>query len=202
MNPEKGMSKNRLESLIDGVFAIAMTILVLNLKVPDTFLSASGLIETLSRRSLSFFDYFLSFLLLAIFWTANNRAFHYVRLVDTRLLWLNLISLMFVVLIPYTTTLNSEYRDLWPAIALFDLNIMIVGLSKYFQWQYVTSQNHLIDPRLTAQEIRVGKRINLVVPAVSVVALIIIPIAPGWSTTTFAVIPFIIARFRRGQDRD
>src|SRR5260370_42083933 len=91
-----GLSKNRVETLVDGVFAIAMTLLIFNIKVPE--LPGGGKDPDLNRRLLAlwpqFTSYAITFVMLAIYWVGHHNQFHFIRRVDRSLLWLNILFLM------------------------------------------------------------------------------------------------------------
>ncbi len=124
------MNTDRVRSLTDGVYAIAMTILVLNFSVPQVPKRVGPLLAALAKMWPEFAHYGLSFVLLGIFWTIHHRQFQFIKRTDSRLLWINLFVLMFIVLIPFSTSVTSEYRGVWPGPVLFDLNILLVGVLK------------------------------------------------------------------------
>ena len=196
-NIESGMATNRVESLTDGVYAIAMTILILNLRVPAVPGHPRALLRALAGLQLQFFDFFISFFLLAIFWIIHHRQFHYFERADSNLLWINLFSLAFVVLIPFTTSLNGEYRNMTLSAVIFELNIAALGLLKYIQWTYATSNHRLVDPSLSQEVIENGKKLNLVNPLVAFLAIGVAFVAPNYSTMTFMLIPIIVGRLKK-----
>jgi uncharacterized membrane protein len=106
-----GLSKHRLEALTDGIFAVAMTLLVIELKLPEhaTVRDASDLANGVVRLIPTFIAWIISFFVLAIFWFSHHRLFHYVRIVDGRLLWLNILYLGFVSLMPFSSALAGQY---------------------------------------------------------------------------------------------
>ena len=187
----------RIQALTDGVYAIAMTILILNLHVPQVAQSGPDLIHALWGISSLFTNFVISFLLLAIFWVVHHQHFYHIKRADTKLLWINIFSLLFVVLIPFTTSVYGEYPGLTVAAIFFEANILVLGLIKYVQWSYATTDRRLVDPDLDQAIIDQSKRLGLVTPAVSVVAIGAAFISPDWSTLTFLSIPFIIRLARR-----
>ena len=108
---QTGLSKHRLEGLTDGIFAVAMTLLVIELKVPEH--DACTARQTWPRASLrlapTFAAWIISFFVLAIFWFSHHRLFHYVRVVDGGLLWLNILYLGFVSLMPFSSALAGTH---------------------------------------------------------------------------------------------
>ncbi|MDP1808662.1 MAG: TMEM175 family protein [Actinomycetota bacterium] len=191
------MATGRIQALTDGVYAIAMTILILNLHVPQVPHRGPDLINALWRLSTFFMDFVISFLLLAIFWVVHHLHFHHIKRADRKLLWINLLSLLFVVLIPFTTSVYGEYRELTVAAAFFEANILVLGLIKCAQWSYATSKHLLVDPDLDQAIIDENKRVGLVTPVVALIAIGVAFVAPDWSTSTFLLIPLVIRGVRR-----
>ena len=133
------ISKNRLEALVDGVFAFAMTLLVVGLDVP-TIPKAEAAAE-LPKYLLTMWPQFLSFIIaffiLASFWIVHHEHFHFLHSVDKIVLWLNLLILIFVVLVPFSTNLTGDYSHVQIANLVFHFNMLILGLLFFIQWQYV-----------------------------------------------------------------
>ena len=101
------MTKGRLEAFSDGVIAIAATLLVLNLKVPAA--GGRSLAHELARQWPSYAAYVTSFLTIGIIWTNHHSTMERLRLVDQSVLMLNLLLLMCVGVLPWTTALLAEY---------------------------------------------------------------------------------------------
>lgn len=194
------MNTDRVRSLTDGVYAIAMTILVLNFSVPEVPARVGALLAALVNMWPEFAHYVLSFLLLGIFWTIHHRQFHYIKRADSRLLWINLFTLMFIVLIPFSTSVSSEYWGIWPGPVLFDLNILIVGVLKLLTWTYATG-NNLVSDDLSAREKRSGKYKSMVTPSVAAAAIVVAFINPNWSTSAFLLVPILVPRVGAHADR-
>lgn len=192
-----GMRPGRIQALTDGVYAIAMTILVLGLKTPNAPHNSAALVKGLLDMQLQFTDLALSFFLLAVFWTIHHRHFQDIIRVDTKLLWLNMLSLLFVILIPFSTTLYTEYRTVTTAAIFFEANILLLGLLKFWHWSYAARNNRLVRPKLSHRAIYRGQILNLVTPCVSLAAIGLALIAPDSSTMLFLLVPVLIAGVRR-----
>lgn len=191
------MTTRRIESLTDGVVAIALTLLVLNLEVPKVPVKYSSLVKALIKLSPQLYDYAIAFLVLSSFWAAHHRQFFVYKRADNGLLWINVLDLMLIALIPFTVSLMGEFRSLQPAALAFELNILLIGLVKYWQWSYATKDRRLVDTDFSDKEIERGRRINMVSPAISLAAIAISFISPSYSTTIYLVTPFVISRLRR-----
>ena len=159
----KYINKARVEALSDGVFAIAMTLLVFNIKVPLTnhALSESGVYEILKAQWPYFASYFVSFTVLGMFWTAHNAFLHFFsRSVNRMLVQMNMIYLMFVVFIPFSAYFLGEYEYSHVAILVYGINIIIVGLMNYAMFSYAIyshdiDTSHVKDAAITQARIRV-----------------------------------------------
>lgn len=133
--PEGGRDKSlvplttrRIEALADGIFAFAMTLLVLTLTLPDATQTKLSLSQLLADQWPKFFNYALSFALLAIFWIVHHQQFHFIRRTDRTHIWINIGILMFVALVPFTTDVAGDYSRQTIAELLFSGNLLILGL--------------------------------------------------------------------------
>src|SRR5579859_1301941 len=105
------LSKGRMEALTDGIFAIAMTLLVLELKVPDLpkSVAASQLLESIGHEAPAFFSFFVSFLYCGLLWVMHHLAMHFVRHLQIALVWLNLLFLMSISVMPFSCALLGHF---------------------------------------------------------------------------------------------
>ena len=188
------LTTRRIESLSDAIFAFAMTLLVLNLVIPDSSagLSTAGLNDLLLSQLHKFFNYALSFVLLAIFWIAHHQQFNYIQRSDSRLTWINIIILMFVALMPFTNDLAGDFSGKTTAEILFVGNILVLGLLFLVNWVYATRGSRLVDHDLDRALVSRGIRRNLVSPAVSIVALALSVFIPPWSLWVYLLVPVIL----------
>ena len=157
MSRETGLNKDRVQSLTDGIFAVVMTLLVLEISIPqissahDAINSAAVGTELLNRlfdlwpKLLSFA---ISFIMLAIFWVSHHRLFHYIKHVNRPLMWINFMFLMATCFIPFSTSLLGEYSQQQISIFIFGANSIMIASLLYIQWWYATSHHS----RLVADE--------------------------------------------------
>ena len=105
------MEKNRLETLIDGIFAIVMTLLVMTVVVPqrETVIQSTGFMEMLRLKVHDIVNYALSFSLLAIFWIQHHEQAHFIKRTNPTHIWINILTLFFIALFPFSTSLVSEF---------------------------------------------------------------------------------------------
>jgi uncharacterized membrane protein len=137
-NQIAGRSLDRIAALSDGVFAIAMTLIVLEIRVPKLPHATSdaalwGALLTLVPR---FVTYGLSFLTLGIFWNGQQTQLLYLERADRHLTWIHLAFLAAVALMPFSTSLLAEYIGLRLALLVYWLNLFPLGVILYFSWVY------------------------------------------------------------------
>ncbi len=190
------MTTHRIENLADGIFSIAMTLLVLNLALPEV---ETGLTLTTELHTLlfgqthKFFNYALSFILLAIFWIIQHQQFHFIKRTDHTHLWINIFSLMFVALVPFSTSLTGDYPNETVAKLFFDLNLFILGTLNVLNWTYATKDYRLVDRGLDPRRIAMGNRRDAVIPATILLAMVLSLIIPKWSSCVYLLIPIMLA---------
>jgi uncharacterized membrane protein len=155
----KTLSPNRVEALTDGVFAIVMTILVLELGVP--IMAGEPSHTELTGRLLAmwpqFLSYFVTFLLLGFMWSVHYYQFSNIRRSDSGLVWLNILFLMFMSLLPFSTSLLGQHIDEQVPILIYGGNFIACVAVRYFQWTYATKNYRLIDRDINPFEIKQPK---------------------------------------------
>jgi len=124
---QRNASPDRLLTFTDGVFAIIITILVLELKVPDLS-SGQTLRDALREVRPTFVSFIISFLLVGMYWTWHRSAFAQVRYIDRNVMWLNLIFLLPVAMIPFAASVLGEYSTNPTALHLYGIILIVVTL--------------------------------------------------------------------------
>jgi len=169
----------RLEAFSDGVFAIAITLLVLEIKVPpsDTALGAE-----LLQLWPSYLAYVVSFLVIGAIWINHHAMFRHIVRVDSTLLLLNVLHLMLIAFLPFPTAVLAEafHRgiDESVAAAFYGGILTVIGIFVTAMWWYAARGHRLLGTHLTAKEARqIGRRF-LVGPIVYAIATLIALVAP------------------------
>lgn len=184
---------NRLETLTDGLFAIAMTILVVTIEIPMGPIHTSQLfLQTTGEILPKYVVYFLSFLILAGFWI-NHHILFLIKKANMTLIWINVFWLMFIALVPLSTSLIAQFPQYQLSQLIFDVNILVIGLFTYMIWKY--SVNHdLIMEKVKPYDPYI-KRITLFTPAIVILSLLISFINLKWSLLILFMIPvlFVVA---------
>ena len=144
------MTKNRLEAFSDGMFAIILTVLVLELKVPHlenntwpVFLGAMG---EVMPKLLSFV---FSFFIIAIFWVNHHHIVHQIEKVDSKLLWLNIGLLFFACLFPFLTAFIGDYPTNPFVVALYPINMALSSMVLSAFWKHAFVDSDLAPNNLT-----------------------------------------------------
>jgi TMEM175 potassium channel family protein len=135
-NQIAGRSVERLAALSDGVFAVAMTLLVLDLRVPlrDAVHSERELWAALVALSPRLIMYMMSFMTLGIFWVGQQTQLNQLARSDRSLSWIHIAFLFGVTLMPFSTMLLAEFTAYRIAMVLYWLNILLVGAALYVSW--------------------------------------------------------------------
>lgn len=186
------LSTKRIESLSDGIFAIAMTILVLNLQLPHESITGSHLNSLLLGQMDKFINYAVSFILLAMLWVRHHQQFHFIKKADPALLWINIFILMFTALIPFSTSLVNSYAADGIDELFFAVNFFFIGFFLWMNWWYATKKCALVDADLGQAHIDAGIRRGAVMPLAAVLAMLMAVIYPPACTVVYLSIPFIL----------
>jgi uncharacterized membrane protein len=143
----KGAADNvRLNAMSDGVFAIVITLMVFEIKVPEIApeLAATELSQALIKLLPDFTILFLSFVILGIYWVGHNNVFLHVLRHDRLMLWLNILFLLIVALFPFPVGLLVRYGDAQISVILYALNLALGGVILDLIWGYATYNRHLM----------------------------------------------------------
>lgn len=173
--PNATLSTRRLEAFTDGVFAIAATILVLDLTVNDLGRATTdaGLWQSLMHMGPAIFSFTLSFFLLCLLWTIHVRQFEYIIRLDSSLLLLNSIRLFGVVLVPFTTSIYNSFDDIALGRVLLPVNFLWVIVFSYILWLHATSPGSGLIGGMSQDEMHRSRRdaLSAVILGITVVAL-------------------------------
>ena len=170
------MNKMRVEALSDGVFAIVMTLLIMEFKVPNLstgVVTNAEMIDKMRALWPILRSYFVSFIILGMYWVAHHAYFHmFTKHVDRVIAYLNILFLMSIAFIPFSAHLIGQYPQNEVAVASYGLNIICVGMTLYIMLWFIIHNRHMmhddVSPKLIAQAtIRV-----LLPPAFAVLGII------------------------------
>jgi len=193
------ISKNRLEALVDCIFAFAMTLLVTGLVIPHLSKAEAEakLAISIAEMRSEFISFLVAFFVLASFWHMHNRQFHYVRGVDSGIIRITLFILACVVLMPFTTNISGNYSDVQVAVNLFHANMFSLGLFFLIHWWYLTRTPDITSVAISSRDASSGMCRSLITPVISVLGFVLSFISPSWSMATYLLIIPCVAIVRR-----
>ncbi len=194
----------------DGVFAICITLLVIEIKVPTReeyhILSDAGLWQYLSHHALNFLGFLISFGIIGHYWTVHHRIFGYGKGYTSGLIWLNLAFLFSVVLLPFSSGLLAEYGSdthMYLPYGIYVANICFTGFMNCWLWLYVSNpKRNLLTHTISAARIKLGLYRSLVVPLIFILAFAVSFFMPITSRFIPALIPAMLHWGMKGLERN
>ncbi len=180
----------RVLALTDGVFAIIITILVLDLKVPDLG-SGQSLGESLSEMRSTFVAFVISFLLVGMYWTLHRNMFAEVRYVDTKVVWLNLLFLLPTSMIPFAASVVGEYEDNASALHLYGAVLVLATLMRMALYWYLMRHPGLSWEPATRQSRRLGTMVALAPVVIYAIAMAVASSVPTLSLVLYFALPLL-----------
>lgn len=193
----------------DGVFAICITLLVIEIRVPNPednhIFSDAALWNYLTKNSLTFLGFIISFGIIGHYWTVHHRIFGYAKSYTSGLLWLNLGFLFSVVLLPFHSGLLAEYGSdthMFLPYGVYVANMCLVGFMNCWLWLYVSNpRRNLLTHKISAARIRLGLYRSLIVPIVFILAFLISFVLPIVSRFLPICIPIVLHWGMKGIER-
>jgi uncharacterized membrane protein len=197
--PRAGLlSKHRLEGLTDAVYAVALTILVLELRPPSgesrELAELYGGLAHLLPKGVA---WLVSFAVLAAFWVAHHRVFHWVRHVDGKLLQINLVSLLFASFLPFCSSLVGEWARAFVSEALYAAVLAALGLVALWQLRHLQSHPQLLAAPIPGPILRGARLRSRGLVATALLAVAIAAWRPPFATMAFALMAVVNPLARR-----
>lgn len=199
-HPAATQGTTRLEAFTDGVFAIAATLLVLDLTT-YTFgeiSSDAAMWAALGSMWQLFLNFALSFLLLCLLWMTHVQQFEHVARVDATLIWLNNARLLFIVLVPFATSLTTEYSEWLAGRLLMPVTFFISILFSWLQWLWAVGHRDTMLPDLVDVDARAYGRGAL---SALIIAGLVVVLAPFLGSAAFLLFFFdgLLTKALRGK---
>ncbi len=186
------MESSRIEALVDGVFAVAMTLLVLQVPLPELpeALTTEGVIASLTAVLPAVASYTLSFLILGTIWMGHHAQFRYIRRVDRALLWINILFLLCIAFIPFTTVFLARYPLQPVALLVYGATLLLSGIFLFAHWGHAVGHGCVGDEVTPELAESVRERLSM-----GMVAYLVATIAGGFAPKVglilFAGVPFL-----------
>jgi uncharacterized membrane protein len=210
---KKEFQLERMILFSDAVFAIAITLLAIELKLPAE-ITIDKIATSLDRHSATdalllsglgemmgkFIGFFISFFIIGLYWTVHHRMFGYVVNYDNKLLRLNLIYLMAIVLMPFSTALYSEYavRFLKVPVIVYTINIIFLGAMNYLLWNYVSNpKNYLAAGINTVEKKYFAYRAFMVPTIFFVLGVVYLVVQKTYAIYIPILIPLMMRLFKK-----
>ncbi|MCU0633078.1 MAG: TMEM175 family protein [Methanolinea sp.] len=190
--PLEKIGKSRLEALSDGIFAFAMTLLVISLAIPEIpYQQAPAILPgKLADMAPEFMLFVIAFFILAGYWISHHHILEHVRYVDGVLVRINIILLFFIVLIPFTTSISGDYTNVLEAVLFFHVNLLVASLTLTGMWWYIRRHSAALAPEIPVTYKR-GAEKAIVMPGVILLAIGVSFINTHASMWCYALIPVI-----------
>jgi uncharacterized membrane protein len=187
---QRNADPGRLLAFSDGVFAIIITILVLEMKVPDLG-SGESLRESLTGIRPTFVAFIISFLLVGMYWVGHRSSFAQVRYIDRNSIWLNLLFLLAVSIVPFAAAVLGEYQSEPTALHLYGLVLIAVTLLRIAIDSYLYRHQGLLWQQ-SSKEVQHLARITAAAPlGVYAIAMLVATWVPWLSLLLYLSIPLL-----------
>jgi uncharacterized membrane protein len=187
---ERRRDPSRVLALTDGVFAIIITLLVLDIHVPE-LMAHEHLGTAISDVRPSFVSFVIAFIVAAMQWVGHRDLFTLIRYTDRSVIWLNLLTLFAVCLLPFGSALLSRYYEDPLALRVFGLILIGTSVTRTAIWAYATQRPLLIHEPLDRVSIRSGLALSVFPVVVYVIAFAIAGVSPQASLAVYASEPVL-----------
>ena len=197
-HPAGDIGKQRIEALSDGLYAIALTLLVLELKLPSLGhgVTNADLLHALRELMPKVLTWFLSFWVMAVLWLSQIRVYHLVHSLSRTMVRLELTQLACVSLMPFSTALIGEYGGLPAAAVVYAGNMLAITLTGALRTRELLHQPRVHVEPLPEPVIRSLKLRSYALPACAATAFALGFFFPGWNMLAMLPMLFIPARSR------
>jgi uncharacterized membrane protein len=193
------LSRERIEFFSDGVFAIAITLLVIEIEVPNgTMLQELGIWGALRHLIPSFLSFFISFMVIALYWRSHLQNSTFVKSFDNKLLWRNIWMLFYVVLLPFSTSFYAKNFHVTGAFVFYCSNLLMISLYNYLIINYII-KNEGYSEKLTpalAGWLKSRALITIIVWSVSIIISFITPLSRFIFLLIFVLQYFVDRHFK------
>lgn len=157
-------SKSRVETFSDGVFAIIVTLLVLEIKVPhiDLHDNSNDLLKALIALFPKFISWIISFFTVCVIWVNHHRLFKIFHIFNHGLFWWNAVLLMWCSFIPFPTAVLGDYPNNQTAVLLYGFVMMLMALTFSLMRIYVSNKKSLLNPEIDLQKFKKGTVFSII----------------------------------------
>lgn len=187
------MTKNRIEGFSDAVFAIVITLLIIEVKVPEV--DKNQLNNALLELTPKMIAYVLSFVVIGLYWIIHHTMLQFIEKVNRNMLLLNLLILLVVVFIPFPTALLGSYPLERTPVVLYGVTLFTANMLSLFFWIYITSRKEFVKEYLSKKYSRLVVVTHLIAMFLYLVAIAISNVDVLFSYVIYITVPlfFILA---------
>jgi uncharacterized membrane protein len=179
---------DRINNFCDAVFAIAMTLLILEIKVPDPIkMKSIGLLGSLEKLTPSFISFLISFLVIALYWRAHLTISKFAKEYHNQQLWLTIWLLLFIVLLPFSTALYSAYFNDNHSFIFYCCNLTAIGIIHFFLTKSILANRPKKD-RISKELVRLMILRTILPPLIWVLSIIWVFVEPYSARFLFLLI--------------
>jgi len=182
---------SRIEALSDGIFAIAMTLLILQIEVPDLHGSQGEELRLLLKLWPKFLSYGVGFTVLGVYWMGQHIQFHLIRKADQPLLWLTMFFLMLIAAIPFSAKLIGGYVHFQPIVVFYGCHLIAIGLVHCAIWRYASTNRRLVEVHLSPEIIRLQTLLAIIPPGIYLAAIALSFLSTLASVIIYAIVPAV-----------
>ena len=186
---ERSRDPARVMALTDGIFAIIMTLLVLDIQVPK--LAAGESLKTAFLLDVwpNVVVFVISFVLTGLYWVAHRDMFNLVRGVDRGLVWLNILFMLPVALVPAAAALLGAYSHDQLALRIYGLLFVLIALMRLALWYYIGTRRHLLIEQVDRRTLLTGAFTSIALILAYLIAILVAGFAPYLSLGIYAGVP-------------
>ena len=186
--------RGRLKFLCDIVFATAMTIMILNINIPDFghITSTGALTKFLINELNNMLGFFISFIVIAVYWLKHLEHFSCVKIVDQNFIWLQLLFLSFIMLIPFWNTYMDRFPDNIAIKVLLSFNMVLIGLFSFLSLNYASNPTHQLIPDAISKELLSNTHLQILTePLIAILAAGLVYLNPILWDISFILVPVL-----------
>ncbi len=187
---ERGTDPSRVLALSDGVFAIIITLLVLEIHVPE-LAAGQSLQDALREVRPSFVAFFITFVVVAIAWAGHRDLYSLIRRTDRALIWFNLSYLLPLSLLPFGASLIARFESEPVALQMYGILLVAITIARLAIWMYATGRPYLLYTPMDSRSRRDGVIVAALPGVAYAVAIFLASTSPTASLVIYAAVPVI-----------
>lgn len=192
--------RTRLRFLADIIFATAMTVMVLNVDIPEFghITDAKELTTFLLKQLNKMWVFFIAFMVIAVYWIKHLEHFSVIRIVNQTFIWFQLLFLVFIMLIPFWNTYIEQFPENIAIKVLLSINMVLVGGFSFLSLNYAANPKHrMLLSNVTNESISEAKRQILTEPIIAILAAGLVFIDPVLWDVAFILVPVLFMARRK-----